>query len=268
MVNNMSKFIIGVGVLVVIIIGGFYIYEQLFLNDRVKTTESDNKTSLISKKFSDKDYVYDASYDYDIDSNSYVSLSDNVTYSVDDIKVAYINVDSLDCNKVNNEIKGLFDDLVKDFKVNLEDKVWFVSSSYKWYINDDKLYVVIEVKGGSTYEANPRYYTYGIDLKSGDLIDYKDAYVSIGYTKDSIDTKLEELVLGKLKGNNFESDDELMKYVSKNMDIYNSLIDSDDREYRLGFYFDENNKFNIVTYIVSPISKDLKKGEQVIFVVE
>ena len=73
------------------------------------------------KADTDKELIYDAEYTYqNLEEEKYTSSSTQETYSLKDIKVPVININSSYATKANNEIKEIFNELAKQFKEELD----------------------------------------------------------------------------------------------------------------------------------------------------
>ena len=65
------------------------------------------------KEFGDKPWVFDADYDIPSEVDSYTSF--NELYQVSDLIVPYINIDSPDARAANEELYGLYGELIDSF---------------------------------------------------------------------------------------------------------------------------------------------------------
>ena len=177
---------------------------------------SGDKTTTTVKSIkldNSKDYVYDADYKYDGQQyteyakrlggrmkpgNDELNLTEGVSEEqslVSDFKVPYINIDSEDAKKANEEIKNIYIEYAKSFD---EPPLWVKSSDdptsvgadyylrYKAFINNDVLSIVIgscTILSGSS-GLGFTYNTYNFDLKTGKLLYYSDLVSKLGYSVD------------------------------------------------------------------------------------
>ena len=110
-------------ILLAIVLGlGVYIaYSKGLILTKEKTTNKGNeqqeekvkKTESVAKIYSDKEYIYDAQYEKNVNKDSYVM--GNKTYYAKDIVVPFININSSYVTDANNEIKTVFDQAITSY---------------------------------------------------------------------------------------------------------------------------------------------------------
>lgn len=235
----------------------------LFFN--LKKYETENQSSInnifvnektINKLDNTKDLVYDAEYTYgDLKGKSYISETIKERYSLDDIIVPYININSADAINANKEIKNLFDKLAEFFKSELEDfQIGYNISSYKTYTNNNILSVIITVESGGTAPEVYEYYTYNFDLKTLNRLSYYDVYNKLGYTSNDIDWKVKSGIMNNsllsqspeiynFNGNNLNT------YIDKSVNNYKESISNNS----INYFIDSKGKLNVIVKIEAPI---------------
>ena len=245
-----KKLVIILIIVVVLIIAG--IVGFIILNQE-KKSENEEVTGDTTKG-----YVYQAKYENNVEQTSY---KDNFgrEYSVEDIKLPYINLDSEDAKKANKEIEELHKNLIKEFKENLgyaQQKMMtndFVTS-YNTYINGDILSILIEEDRGYDGKLHNSYYTYNFDIKTGKMLSYEEVYKKAGFTEENISEKVENAIRA-LDIYNETEQSEADKCIQKTIKAYNDRslknigVDGIDAEYYLGYFLNEEGKLNIVIYI-------------------
>lgn len=204
----------------------------------------------------DKDLVYNADYqDKELKGKEYVSLGMARSYSLEDIVLPYIDISSEYAVKANSEIKGLYDDLVKSFKKDLEgEQIGYQVSHYTTYKNGSILSVVITVEKGGTDVEQYQYYTYNFDLNNGTKVNYEDAYKQVGFTLDTIEKQAETVIknieqLSLLTEDMCPEGKTVNSYIEASIENYKEAVNQN----ALPFFLDENGKLNIVVIINMPV---------------
>lgn len=182
-------------------------------------------------------YVYDAKYDSEGYDESYTNS--NGTVYLHDLIVPYINIDSDDAKKSNEEIEKLYTGILSVYKSNKNSmRPRDLSVNYKSYRTDNVLSVVITYKGyiSNDYEY---YMTFNFDLRDGHLLTYKEAYERFGYDSNSIREKIDLIIRDKFKG-----------YL-KDYSIETSSYDNDlEKNNKIDFYINGND-FNVCVWLFS-----------------
>ena len=252
----------------VLALGGFIVYDKT-QNNKTTTTDttnnasnSTNTNSLVSKLDDKKDWVYDAEYTKNVTADSYSTYYE--TYYAKDIVVPYINVNSSYSNNANSEIKKVFDDAIKSYNDGVSDKMTYVDEcGYKKYVTDNSLSVVLTYGVGETDVIHPKYYTYNIDLKTGNQLSYEEVYNIAGLSSSNIDSKVEN-VITKIMQDNLKD----LKYPQKdtgdggyypdgtNFNTYNNESISNYKksisDNTLKYFLSDNGKLNIVVKLSIP----------------
>lgn len=194
------------------------------------------------KTYNKDEIVYNADYKNDLEKTSYKTLGED-TYSVKDIIVPYIKMESNEIEKINNEIEKIYQDLVKKFKgfANEEETMGYVKASYSSYLNDNILSLVLTIEEGETYLPIYTYYTYNIDLSTLELLSYTDICDKLNYEKQKIENKMKEIITTQEE---IAGLDEASKTdcINKSIDYYKEEQENN----TLRYYIDNNKKLNVV----------------------
>lgn len=201
------------------------------------------------------EYIIDATYPYNVSQTSYTTEF-NETYSVKDIVVPYINIDSADARKANEEIKTFaFDSAISTYKAGLKDKITYTKVGYKYTLKNDMLYVLVTRTTGGTDIPSAEYYTYCFNTKTGKSLTYVDVYKAAGFTSDNIDVNvsvaISKVVKEKLKDctpSDYAEGENETTYINSAIISYQEL-----KQYgTLDYYLDSNGKLNIVVELQLP----------------
>ena len=189
----------------VLALGGYIVYDKTQNNKTTATdttnnaSNSTNTNSLVSKLDDNKDWVYDAEYTKNVTADSY-STNFNETYYSKDIVVPYINIKSSYADNSNSEIKNVFEDAIKAYNSGVSDKLTYVDEcNYKKYSNKDNISIILTYGVGATDVVRPKYYTYNINLKTGNKLTYEEAYTIAGFNSSNIDSKVENAITKIMK---------------------------------------------------------------------
>ena len=284
--NNLEKrksnnFIIII--LILIILGLIALVCYLFFSK--KEMENNNQLDIPVEKSSikmdnTKDYIFDAEYlsnnkyyKYGLSKNNKLITNNQITSKetfdtvniigdisskihtnaayLSDLKVPFINIDSIDAKKVNKELETLYRDMTNTFETDATEKDDDIRSydpilNYQTYISNDILSIITY---SGHYKSNDyEFTTYNFDLKTGDLISYEEALTKLNYNKNDVDTKIKQF---------FKND--ITKYIQKNKlkeckeedfnkDCYTFSLDSfnEDIEYGNILFYIKNNKINLL----------------------
>ena len=256
-------------ILIIALIGMWYYYNMIqnpktdsqnTSNLASQDTNSNTNTNLSnvqvkSLKLDDnKEWIYDAEYEKKVTANSY--SIDFSTYYAKDIIVPYININSSYASASNSEIKKVFDDAIKEYNTGVNDKLTYIDEcNYKKYINNDNLSVILTYGVGATDVVHPEYYTYNIDLKTGNQLSFKDVYSIAGFNSNNINSQVENAITKTLKekmawndssiyptGTNFDT------YNNKSISNYNNSITNN----TLRYFLSDNGKLNVIVELNIP----------------
>lgn len=260
--NNQKKntglyVLIAILCVMVLALGGYIVYDKIQNNKTTATdttnnaSNSTNTNSLVSKLDDNKDWVYDAEYTKNVTADSYSTYYE--TYYAKDIVVPYINVNSSYSNTANSEIKKVFDAAIKSYNDGVSDKMTFVDEcGYKKYVIDNSLSVVLTYGVGATDVVHPKYYTYNIDLKTGNQLSYEEVYNIAGLNSSNIDSKVEnaitKIMQDKLKNLNYPDGTNFNTYNNESISNYKKSIN----DHTLKYFLSDNGKLNIVVKLSIP----------------
>lgn len=114
---------------------------------------------------------------------SYTDIYKEEVY-LKDIVLPRINIDSIDADNVNYEIKTILNEILDIYKSGKES---INVSKYTKYEDDNILSVNFSV---ALNKVDKRYYGYNFDIKTGKLLSYEEVYKIAGLTKENIDEKV------------------------------------------------------------------------------
>lgn len=211
--------------------------EEKELEEEIKKEEINDV-----KTYNKDEIVSNADYKNDLDKTSYKTLGDD-TYSVKDIIVPYIKMESKEIEKINTEIKAIYQDLVLKFKgfANEEETMGYVKSSYDTYLNDNVLSVVLTIEEGETYLPIYTYYTYNIDLSTLKQLSYAEVCDKFNYENTKIENKLKEIISTQEEIEGLD-DESKTNSINRSIDYYKKEKENN----TLNYYIDDNKKINIV----------------------
>lgn len=257
-----SNIIIVILTLLVLILCGYIIYDKTILTKENPTNKTESngqnkeneKPKSASKINKEKDWIYDAEYQYNIKAESYTTLGNN-TYYAKDIVVPYININSESATKANTEIKKVFDSAIEIYNQGVEDKARFVSQcNYEKQTTSNILSSVLTFGWGAYDVVNPDYYTYNFNLETGEPISFKDAYKLAGFTSENINDKVKDAITKYLqKILDFTADNypEGTSFETYNRISYENYLSSVNNK-NIKYFFDDENNLNIIVIINIP----------------
>ncbi len=240
-------------IIALLTLGGYLIYDKMTRENNKIINETKDEEKAIGKIDPTKDWTYDANYFNTTTTQSY-ETSYGETYSVSDIVVPYININSTDVAKINKKIKKTYDELINRFEQGLEDNSTYGTSSYKTYINGDILSVVITKTYGGTDIPLLPYDTYNINLKTLKSISYEEAYTNVSFTKETVNEKVKEAItiyMNMYESDMWNSENTLSTYLDKTINNYHSSLDDNS----IQFFIDEFKTLNVIVHIELPEEK-------------
>ncbi len=261
--NNLVVILLVIFVMISTLLAGYILYDKFLdkdkqenLNNNPTTNPNENmdtnesevqENKMVSKINDNKYWVYQANYPKDVKADYYI-LGTNVYYAKD-IKAPYINVNSNYAKEANDEIKKAYDEALQVYNQGVENKTDFVEiCDYETFIDNDILSLAYELKFGATAVTNPDYYTYNIDLKTGNKLSYKDIYTKLGFTENTINTKAKEKIKEEL--------DEM--YQDAHFDSFDSYYNESVKNYEESVanntikYFIDEGELEVVVTIFAP----------------
>lgn len=251
--------------LVFVLISGsfFVVYKYVILKEDLESSSEINnshqdKNNNDALPVEPKDYITDASYKIDNAKDSYYFYEELVRAS--DIVVPYLNIDAPAAQKINNEIKDLYENFMNMYNefsqenLNLDldntESYDYIKSKYTYTINNDLLSILIKVsytgRGSSVAED---YYAFNYDMKENktlfleDLckrygIIYEDAIKKVNETLDiSFDKNFDFVDFSSL-----ELREESDEYIKLNKEYFANQV----KNKKENVYIDETNQLNII----------------------
>ena len=246
--------IITLVLIIILLLGGigYFAYDKFIANksDSKEEEKKKEETEDTIKIDESRDYVYNAEYDTGNAPESYV-LGDR-TYTLDQIVVPYINIDSEAAKKANQNIKSIFDELMDAYNDGANDGLGYVKyCEYDFYINDNILSIVFKTGTGATDVVFPYYHTYNFDLNTGEKLTYKNAITLTGFTSDTLFEKVKEQIGEHMKAYSYPAKDGEWSFdnlYTYSVNDYTASVENGSVE----FYFDDNNTFNVQAVIYLP----------------
>ena len=243
--------------LLVLGLGGYIVYDKVLSNKTLEgnNTNSNNQDSstVTLKADSAKDWVYDADYNLPTNKESYYGFSDHSRLvKASDLIVPYININSSDATKANQEIYKLYEQLINTFNENLKEEIWFTTVEYSSNINNDILSVVIKTTALGTSTPIYGYYTYNFNTTNGNLLSYEDAYKLVNIDSSNIESIAKQKITEELKDYPQSIYDEAL---TGSVNNYNTSVN----EKTIKYYYDTNGKLNIVVNLYPIASGDSQK---------
>jgi len=213
--------------------------------------DNNNNETRVSKLESNKEWIYDANYNLPTNKESYYGHSDHSQLiKASDLVVPYININSDDAKKANQEIYKLYEDLINKFNENLKDEIWFTLVEYKTYTNDNIISVVITTESAGTDVPMYNYYTYSFNLENGKLLSYNDAYKNVGLNEKDVTDKAINAVTNALR-EKYSNGDDFDTYNNKSINNYKVSISNN----TIKFFIDRNKKLNIIVTLEIPAGR-------------
>lgn len=246
--NTLLYVIITILCVLVLLLGGYIVYDKLEKNDNELSDKKQDENKNVTKLDDTRDWIYDAEYEKNVTANSYTTVYNN-TYYADDIKVPYINVNSTYAKRANNEISQVFDEAIKVYNDGLSNKTSYVDEcNYKNYLNGNNLSVVLTYGVGSTDVVHPKYYTYNINLITGNELSYEEVYTLANISSTNIDSKIESAITSVLKERLKDTKNDLSTCINESIDNYKASVNNN----TLKYFLSENNKLNVVVKLSIP----------------
>lgn len=211
------------------------------INESKKEKEATKVGIKIDK---DKPWVYDADYNLPTEKESYMGYADELKeVKASDLIVPYININTDDAKKANEEIYEIYKHLIEIFNSNAKTGTWFTEVEYKTYENDNIISIVIITTSEGTAVPVNNYYTYNFDNENGTLLSYEDVYKALGYTSLNIETKVKETIKSEL--NKYGDSN---SYVEESIANYNKSITDE----KIAYFIDGSKKLNIEVTLSVP----------------
>lgn len=179
--------------------------------------------SNINKTISNKDYVF-------------TQVEKSATQ-----KLPYINVDGEQIEKIN-------DKLYEDFYMTTSDEK--NKYDYKYYLDDNLLYIFIEIEEYKNNIKNPRYISYYIDIDKGTLYSLDDVLE----IHDMDMNRLTTIINNELNSSYVEETE--LGYVEEgfcDFECYKDIHDINPLNKRIALFYDGNKLTAYLNYTVETI---------------
>lgn len=269
----------------VIVLGGYIIYDKVLSNDTVNTEDgisnNDNLKDKNIKIYENLEYVYDASYSYNNKYSDFyrgfsgqdkvvtisifgltVEYRDGMQY-LSDLKVPYINIKSNYAENVNSELEKLYKDYAKEFDRCAEDKDVSCTQilTYRTYTYNDILSVIVIYAEQATSKWVLNYNVYNFDLTDGNEITYSDMVTMLDYDKNNLLTEEKELLKNKMNdlwGKNIDLNTGCSKDNKNCYDIANEKLEESINNNSILFFVNNDGNLNI---LVIPYFDGVQNGD-------
>ena len=243
-------------VLLSLALGGYFLYNKFFNQDTIKNDENNvnnpeiNEQEELQKINSDEDWIYDADYNDDND-------DENLEFT-DGFKIPYINIDSEDAKKGNDEIKQLYDEAISNSKevyAEMNELLGPIYMDYDKYIDFDFVSLALKYSYGDGSPANYSTYTYNFDLTTGKKLSFEELALEYGLTDTILEEKISEAIkksiqekLSSFEDYDFPSGKDMESVVADNLKDYKELLKNNN----LRYYVNSSGNLNIILYIEIP----------------
>ena len=239
-------------ILLIVGVGVFYyvIYPQLI--DKTNNENETTETEQVEVKQTVAPIAYEANYKYNFSKEYYYKSGEGYAYA-SDIVVPFININSEDGKKANNEISNLYKKLCDEYEKDLkdsEDIYLAVRSNYKTYYNGNIVSIVIRVERTAAAVVDDEYLIYNFDVNTLKNLTYKEVYQSLGYTDATVSEAVKKVINNNVSNGLGESSDGA-SYIEKSSEKYDLNV----KENKLQYFIDKNGKLNIVTTLYKPAGK-------------
>lgn len=241
-------------VILVLGLGGYILYDKV-----IKTEKEENKTFNESNKIEEKkklvdkidpnrDWVYDAEYPYTNQKTDFTMNGKD--FHITNIKVPYINIKGEEITKINAQIRDIFIQATAVFEQTSKGEPVIIDHcDYSSTIHDNVLSINFLYAIGGADLPIPKYYTYNIDLKTGNILSYNEVREKFGFTSgDKIEKAITTAVENQFASSKFTEPS--AGYVTKSIQNYNDSISNN----TLAYYIDPNKNLNIAVGIEIPAS--------------
>ena len=216
-------------------------------NENNSEDRNDYKSKYVSKLDESKDWIYDAEYTKRVISEYY--STNYGTFYAKDIIVPFINIDSSDAKIANSEIETTFNNAVNKYNqgARYKEKVNY-KCSYEKYVDENILSTILEYGDDFAYPDDSQYFTYNIDLKTGNKLSYEEIYKIAEFESNNINTKVEEAITTKMKTILTTDSRSFNDHVNKSITNYKIAIEDN----TLKYFLSEDKKLNIIVRLDVP----------------
>jgi len=226
-------------------------------NETTQNIELNTDTTVqknVVKKDMSKDYVYTYQTKIIAKIGDYTGGKYDVA-----VNIPIINLNSDDVDAINDEIKNAFTDRPTTNELNA---LYYLT--YEYNISNDIISVLLTEYQGYDFMPNVRYYSYNIDLKTGNKVSLTEIVNRLGNDYSILNSKFKKLITdtkNELTGTNGNFSEEKLQglntyinlvdidtyYISKegilvwndNIDVFNRLININTDVFLIGMKLDD-----------------------------
>src|SRR5574344_375457 len=230
------------------------------------TTTSTTTTTSSSIKIDESvNYITDLTLDTGSLPDSYYNQEEDKTYYLNNLKFPYINIKTDDATSINEEIKKLADQAIQIYTLGVSGGLDRVDeSTYSYYVNNNILSIVIIYSFNYNTPSDRGYYTYNFDLTTGNKVDFKKIYTSLGNSEDGINDKVNRAIKKYMDDldnstsyslynhtQGYTGEDSYTASLTKAYETYKESITNNTIKY----YIDDSKNIHIITTIMVPIGE-------------
>ncbi|HPZ23245.1 MAG TPA: hypothetical protein PLB45_01320 [Bacilli bacterium] len=230
------------------------------------TTTSTTTTTSSSIKIDESvNYITDLTLDTGSLPDSYYNQEEDKTYYLNNLKFPYINIKTDDATSINEEIKKLADQAIQIYTLGVSGGLDRVDeSTYSYYVNNNILSIVIIYSVNYNTPSDRGYYTYNFDLTTGNKVDFKKIYTSLGNSEDGINDKVNRAIKKYMDDldnstsyslynhtQGYTGEDSYTASLTKAYETYKESITNNTIKY----YIDDSKNIHIITTIMVPIGE-------------
>lgn len=242
--------------------GGFILYDRFGdmvgnIQDDIQKQQESGETvnaeepeieAVVAKENEKQDWVYDADYHLPTKKESYYGYVDHSKLiQASDLVVPYINMDSADAKKANQEIYQIYENLIETFNDNLNDQVWFTVVEYQAYTHDDIVSVIITRETGGTYVPLYEYDAYNFHIRDGSTVSYQEAYTAAGFDQNNIEDAVNKAITKALK-QEYDGEEGLNTYRKQSLKNYQKAVEKQ----TIRFFLDQSQTLHVVVTLSVP----------------
>lgn len=230
------------------------------------TTTSTTTTTSSSIKIDESvNYITDLTLDTGSLPDSYYNQEEDKTYYLNNLKFPYINIKTDDATSINEEIKKLADQAIQIYTLGVSGGLDRVDeSTYSYYVNNNILSIVIIYSVNYNTPSDRGYYTYNFDLTTGNKVDFKKIYTSLGNSEDGINDKVNRAIKKYMDDldnstsyslynhtQGYTGEDSYTASLTKAYETYKESITNNTIKY----YIDDSKNIHVITTIMVPIGE-------------
>ena len=230
------------------------------------TTTSTTTTTSSSIKIDESvNYITDLTLDTGSLPDSYYSQEEDKTYYLNNLKFPYINIKTDDATSINEEIKKLADQAIQIYTLGVSGGLDRVDeSTYSYYVNNNILSIVIIYSVNYNTPSDRGYYTYNFDLTTGNKVDFKKIYTSLGNSEDGINDKVNRAIKKYMDDLDNSTSYSLYNHTQGYMgeDSYTASLTKAYETYKesitnntIKYYIDDSKNIHVITTIMVPIGE-------------